>query len=577
MSELQASPSKVVNTAKGTEPGQTVYDYSHNQPWVSTKGNLSFVDETRDITTIYETETDVDTFVKPLPRRASRDPATFADDPGQTPLTWESRSPGTCTVSEVQSQLFESPVQHSPVKRRRLTVGESSVDTPAAHSVQNEVVVTELSPSNSRPGDVEGEICSIPASYILTNPSPGSAFGVPCSTEDTGPILHGTPLSTGHNALTPSHAYLDTRVWHVRSFDEAKLMRHFVENLAASFDLTDPYCHFRNVVPQRVAECPPLLNAMLAAAARHLSRISNLDVYIADRYHNECLKHLIPMLDDDAAVLDENLLASTVILRYLEEIDVPLSGQLVADSHLIGTQLFISAQERSAVTGGLRLAAFWVGLRQEIYVAFVNQRSIIPPLEHCNVDRSFEPADDGTWANRIVVHCAEVIRYCFGEESEQSLQRYAQLYEYCEDWLRFTPQSYRPIFFSDKDRIFPEVMFLSDATVTGMQHYYLARILLSSHDPSIPKLGPRRVAALRAMDSDIKEHVRMLCGLARSNSKSPPNFVTASMAVAMAGDKFSTREEQEACISILEVCETEHGWPTTTAQNNLKEAWGWVE
>lgn len=62
-------------------------------------------------------------------------------------------------------------------------------------------------------------------------------------------------------------------------------------------------------------------------------------------------------------------------------------------------------------------------------------------------------------------------------------------------------------------------MFLSDATVTGMQHYYLTRILLSSHDPSIPKLGPRRVAALRAMDNDIKEHVRILCGLARSNSK----------------------------------------------------------
>lgn len=380
-----------------------MYDYSENQPWVSTKGNLSFVDETRDITTIYETETEVDTFARPLPRRASTIASITTADPGQGPLTWESRSPGACTVSEVQSLQFESPAHHSPAKRRKLTVGESSIGTPSARSTQNEIAALQPSPSVSRLGDTDGEIGSVSASYFLTNPSPGSGFEIPTSVDDGGPILHGTPLSTGgHIVLTPGHSYLDSRVWPVRSFEEAKLMRHFVENLAASFDLTDSVCHFRNVVPQRVAGCPPLLNAMLAAAARHLSRISDLDVYIADRYHNECLKYLIPMLDDDSAVLDENLLASTVILRYLEEIDVPLSGQVVADSHLIGTHLFISAQERSAVTGGLRLAAFWVGLRQEIYVAFVNQRSIIPPLEHCNVDRSFDPADDGTWANRYV-------------------------------------------------------------------------------------------------------------------------------------------------------------------------------
>lgn len=49
------------------------------------------------------------------------------------------------------------------------------------------------------------------------------------------------------------------------------------------------------------------------------------------------------------------------------------------------------------------------------------------------------------------------------------------------------------------------------------------------------------------------------------------------MAVAMAGDKFALREEQEACIDILQIAEQEHGWPTTVAQNNLKEAWGWIE
>ena len=48
-------------------------------------------------------------------------------------------------------------------------------------------------------------------------------------------------------------------------------------------------------------------------------------------------------------------------------------------------------------------------------MAFVDQCSILLALEHCNIDRPFDPTDDCTWANRIVVLCADVLRYCFGD------------------------------------------------------------------------------------------------------------------------------------------------------------------
>lgn len=214
-----------------------------------------------------------------------------------------------------------------------------------------------------------------------------------------------------------SRIYLETPIWplkvgHLNDLlallwiliypqdkEEARLLRYFVETLSRNFDLTDPLRHFRSVVPQRAATCPTLMNAIFALSARHLSRIGEYDPLISNKYHQECLKHLIPMLDDTAAILDENLLASTIILRHLEEFEVPISGQQPADqhSHLLGAQAFIAAQERAAVTGGLRQAAFWVGLRQEVYVAFVNQRPVLPALEHCNVDRSFEAAEDHIW------------------------------------------------------------------------------------------------------------------------------------------------------------------------------------
>ena len=56
-------------------------------------------------------------------------------------------------------------------------------------------------------------------------------------------------------------------------------------------------------------------------SARHLNRISTYDPYAADRYYHKCLNHLQAVVYDTQAILDENLLAATVILRFLEEVD----------------------------------------------------------------------------------------------------------------------------------------------------------------------------------------------------------------------------------------------------------------
>jgi hypothetical protein len=64
-----------------------------------------------------------------------------------------------------------------------------------------------------------------------------------------------------------------------------------------------------------------LLNAIFALAARHLSHIEDFDPLASNRYHEECLKYLIPMLDHAETVSDENLFAATIILRVLEEME----------------------------------------------------------------------------------------------------------------------------------------------------------------------------------------------------------------------------------------------------------------
>lgn len=74
-------------------------------------------------------------------------------------------------------------------------------------------------------------------------------------------------------------------------------------------------------MPERASTCHTLLNAILAIAARHLSHTTDFDPLASNRYHDECLKYLIPMMNHSSAVADENLFAATIILRMLEEMD----------------------------------------------------------------------------------------------------------------------------------------------------------------------------------------------------------------------------------------------------------------
>jgi hypothetical protein len=118
--------------------------------------------------------------------------------------------------------------------------------------------------------------------------------------------------------------YLDEPVWPLTDPAEANLLRHFVQNLAIWLDLCDPQQHFQVEVPRRAGTCPILLNAIFALSARHLSHVGNYDAFAHNRYHDECLKYLIPMLNNHATITDETLFAATIILRVLEEIDCKL-------------------------------------------------------------------------------------------------------------------------------------------------------------------------------------------------------------------------------------------------------------
>ena len=130
--------------------------------------------------------------------------------------------------------------------------------------------------------------------------------------------------------------------------------------------------------------------------------------------------------------------------------------------HMLGIQMFVSARDVYTMRGGLSEAAFWVGLRQEIYSAMMKHKSTQLNLENCLVDRSVEPSTDFGWANRAVVHCADVLNCCFGDLGV-SIGTWTDLKKSSERWDRLKPSTFTPIYQRapdpEKREVFPETWF----------------------------------------------------------------------------------------------------------------------
>jgi hypothetical protein len=149
-------------------------------------------------------------------------------------------------------------------------------------------------------------------------------------------------------------------------------MRYFIEKIARRFDLCDPERHFALVVPWRAAFCPPLLDAALALSARCLSRTSDFDSYISNRYYQRCLNALISTLGIADALKNQDLFAAVVLLRTLEEID----GEPVQDS--LRETLMLCG--RAIIWSGFAIALAW---RSSLCQCFSFRIQLHPMVTRC--------------------------------------------------------------------------------------------------------------------------------------------------------------------------------------------------
>ncbi|KAJ5571478.1 transcriptional regulator family: Fungal Specific TF [Penicillium sp. DV-2018c] len=375
------------------------------------------------------------------------------------------------------------------------------------------------------------------------------------------------------------------RPWPLRDPQEAGLLRHFVDEVAPFvsphplframhriliFDCTDSQRHFVIHIPFRARRCETLFNAILAMSARHLNRTRDFDPFVSDHYYQACLEKLIPALNDHGITMDDDLLAATVILRLLEEFDVPLAGADIR-GHSFGTKAFIRDPTLMTATTSLRQAVYWSGLRQEIYNALSLQQAPDFDLSSLNLNVEYNPlgpdAGDCVWANQAIAHCAHVLVFCFGEGPRSEAN---------QQWRETRPDSFDPYFVGEDVEVgteFPDIRFGCPWHAIGNQYNHLAHILLLVHDPSLPTIGPLRRRLVQEADDHIRKGVWTVCGISLSNTSVPPAMVVGCMAIHICGDRFTDPHQQDRLIHVLTHTDFVHGWPTHALQRQLRETW----
>jgi hypothetical protein len=242
---------------------------------------------------------------------------------------------------------------------------------------------------------------------------------------------------------------------------------------------------------------------------------------------------------------------------------------------MIGIKVFLPRDETVPISG-LRRCAFNGALRQEVTMSLAAQHPPQWPVDRIGIDLSLTPTDDDTWNMRIILIVAEIESYCFGE-TDLSASRWHELERLLSAWREARPATFEPIFYRAGRRethgeIFPTIWFLGDSHAFSEMHYELARILLAIYDPSLPRLGFKKIRAEKVVDATVREHLLTTCGIALGCPTFPSLMIAACGTIAICGERITDAKERAALLQVLEKTERDHAWPTAGVQALLRDA-----
>ena len=335
--------------------------------------------------------------------------------------------------------------------------------------------------------------------------------------------------------------------------DELRLFHHYINVLGPILDLLNPPKHFTNMVPKLAVHNIGLLKSLLAVAARHMALLSehqsphqaynaqtpvshcslqetsglvNPLHEVATQYYLETLQYLSQNLVYPSYTRSTEIIATAILISTYEMFDA--SGRYSDggwERHLRGIFWIQRSQDNNGETkDGLRRAAWWMWLRQDIWVAFRESRRVLTIWRPTKRLIDLTPDE---LATRIVYICARCVDFAANEkhcEMNIRIDQGDKLLQALDDWYRILPPSFQPIYAQSAPQsgLFTPIWIHPPSYAAAIQMFHFARIVVLINQPSIGGMSEfsRRQ---RLLD----ESVETICGIAlmHQGSDLPSAFV----------------------------------------------------
>ncbi|KAF5974263.1 ARCA-like protein [Fusarium coicis] len=277
-------------------------------------------------------------------------------------------------------------------------------------------------------------------SYIDTpNPDqlPGLVFHeyTNATTEQIGSNLNNAEFTAQDSYASYGDRYKLRLPACVLKRDDAELVRHFFSAFSDSFDFGDPDRPFSSWISNRVLQYPRLLESILMIASKHLvkGRMTTACLESAAELSSDYTQRLPSTRSGIDYSMEEINSVVDLLSRFAQSMEVRKADSSVSSPSLGQANVMHEPTEISKHES-LPEAAWWANLRLEAYLAIVNQEPLPSYLDTKCADKEGAPVDDQDWANLMLLHLTNVIRYCFSDNKDAD--HYGALLRDITTWLK---------------------------------------------------------------------------------------------------------------------------------------------
>ncbi|WZH46658.1 uncharacterized protein QYS62_007748 [Fusarium acuminatum] len=278
---------------------------------------------------------------------------------------------------------------------------------------------------------------------------------------------------------------------------EAELVRYFFSGFSDAFDLGDPDRAFSSWLSTRVLQYPRLLESVLTTASKHSGKEVIKTACLDQEEPSSDLTQRLPGIN---SITDFSLRKTGSVASLLSRFTHTMEAKSSISAPILGQASAMDERTEPSEQLDLPEAAWWASLRLEVYSAVVTQTPFTPTSDHLYPDKRFVPVDDKDWANLMLLHLAGIIRYCFSESKDTD--NYIKLLKDLTTWSNSKPDSFDPIYTCSQPegRVLPDIWVYNESVAAGLQYYHLGRMLLISHDPRLPKIGPAKKKEMKRIE-----------------------------------------------------------------------------